>query len=100
MKIVAVSACPAGLMHTYMAAESALKEAKKRNIDIKIETHGAIGVENKLTSDDISSSDVVLLMTDVFIDKNRFDGKNVVSVSTAEAIRNIETLFDQIGDIK
>ena len=100
MKLVAVSACPAGLMHTYMAAERALKEAKKRNIDIKVETRGAIGVENKLTNEDISSCDVVLLMTDISLDKTRFDGKPIVSVSTAEAIRNIEDLFDQIGDMK
>ncbi len=97
MKIVAVSACPLGLMHTYMAAERLEKAAKKRGIDIKVETHGAIGIENKLTDEDIASSDYVVLMTDVSIDEKRFASKKIISVSTAYAIGHIEELLDRIG---
>lgn len=99
MKVVAVSACPSGLMHTYLAAESLIKHAKQRGIDIKVETHGAIGVENRLTEEDIHSSDIIILMTDIAMDTTRFDHKKIMTVSTAYAIRHTDTLLDQIGDV-
>lgn len=97
MKVVAVSACPSGLMHTYMAAESLERAAIKRGINVKIETHGAIGVEHTLTTEDIMTCDAVILMTDVSIDENRFIGKPVTKVSTAYAIRHIDALLDSLG---
>ncbi len=96
MKIVAVSACPSGLMHTYMAAESLQKEAKKRGINIKVETHGAIGVENKLTETEIRESDVVIVMADITIDQTRFVGKKIISVSTAYGVRHADLLLNQL----
>lgn len=53
-KIIAVTACPTGVAHTYMAAESLIKAAKAKNIELKVETRGAIGVENELTEQDIA----------------------------------------------
>lgn len=99
MKIVAVSACPSGLMHTYMAAESLKKAALKRGYDIKIETHGAIGIENELTESEIAESDVVILMTDVHLDESRFLNKKMISVSTAYGVRHANELLDQIGGL-
>ena len=97
MKIVAVSACPLGLMHTYMAAERLEEAAKKRDIEVKVETHGAIGIEHRLTIEDIASSDYVILMTDISINEKRFGGKDIISVSTAYAISHIEEILDRIG---
>ncbi len=97
MKIIAVSACPSGLMHTYMAAESLQQAALKRGIDIKIETHGAIGVENVLTKQDIDESDYVILMVDITFDESRFQGKPMITVSTAYAVRHADELLSQIG---
>ena len=99
MKIVAVSACPSGLMHTYMAAESLKKAALNRGYDIKIETRGAIGVENALTAEDIESSDAVILMADISLDLSRFSHKKVISVSTAYGVRHANKLLDQLGDL-
>ncbi|CAM2819734.1 PTS EIIB type-2 domain-containing protein [Vibrio ordalii] len=61
MKIIAVTACPTGIAHTYMAADSLKKEANKRNISIKVETQGAMGVENPLTVADIVNADLILI---------------------------------------
>ena len=58
MKIVAVTACPTGIAHTYLAAESLEKNAKARGIEIKVETQGAIGIENKITLEDIEKEKV------------------------------------------
>jgi PTS system fructose-specific IIC component len=87
-KIVAITACPTGIAHTYMAAETLELAAKKAGILIKVETHGAIGVENKLTDIDIEVADVVILANDISIDEKRFEGKKIYKTSTTEAIRN------------
>lgn len=97
MKVVAVSACPSGLMHTYMAQESLQKAAKKRGLDIKVETHGAIGIENKLTAEDIKESDVVVFMVDVAMDESRFKGKTIYHFTTSFAVRHAEDILDRIG---
>ena len=99
MKIVAVSACPSGLMHTYMAAESLKKAAMKRGYDIKVETHGAIGKEDILKKEDIEQSDVVIIMADIHVDTSRFLGKKIISVSTAYGIRHTFELLDKIGGL-
>ncbi len=96
MKVVAVSACPSGLMHTYMAAESLEKAAIRKHINLKVETHGAIGVENQLTVADIETCDYVILMADVAIDETRFKGKPLISVSTAYAIHHAEALLEKM----
>lgn len=79
MKIVAVTACPTGIAHTYMAADALQKAAKILNVKIKIETQGAMGVENMLTVKDIAAADMVLIVSDIDIAQNdRFAGCNVL----------------------
>ena len=98
MKIVAVTACPTGIAHTYMAAEKLERAAKKLGHEIKVETQGSMGIENALTPDDVARADVVLLAAGIAVrDRDRFEGKRVVEVSVQEAIRNAETLLAGLG---
>jgi len=73
MKILAVTACPVGIAHTYMAAENLQKAGKKLGIDIKVETQGSTGVENALTDRDIEEADGIIIAADKNVDKERFD---------------------------
>jgi len=94
MRIVAVTACPTGIAHTYMAAERLERAAKKLGHAIRVETQGAMGIENALTADDVRSADVVLLAAGIPVrDRERFEGKRVVEVSVQEAIRNAEKIL-------
>ena len=68
MKIVAVAACTTGIAHTYMAMSAIQQEAKKRGHDVKVETQGAIGIENELSLQDVKEADVVLLAVSVAIE--------------------------------
>jgi fructose-specific phosphotransferase system IIB component len=92
-KIVAVTACPTGIAHTYMAAETLEISAKKENLLIKVETQGAMGVENELTKIDIELADVVILAIDVAVDESRFLGKKIYKTSTTQAIRNAKKVL-------
>ena len=75
MKIVAVTACPTGIAHTYMAADALQKAATALGLKIKVETQGAMGMENMLTARDIASADLVLIASDIEIEqKERFLG--------------------------
>jgi fructose-specific PTS system IIB-like component len=67
MKILAVTSCPSGVAHTYMAAEALEREAKARGIEIKVETQGSIGIENKIAAKDLKDADIVILTNDVAI---------------------------------
>ena len=76
MKIVAVAACTTGIAHTYMAMSAIQQEAKKRGHDVKVETQGAIGIENELSLQDVKEADVVLLAVSVAIEgRERFEEK-------------------------
>ena len=80
--IVAVTACVSGVAHTYMAAERLETVGHQEKWNIKIETQGALGVENKITADDIAHVDVVLLVTDIEIDDaQRFNGIRTIKTS-------------------
>jgi len=92
-KIVAITACPTGIAHTYLAAEMLEITAKKVNVLIKVETHGAIGIENELTENDIDYADVVLIASDVAVNEDRFEGKKIYRTSTSEAIRNAKDVI-------
>ena len=82
MKILAVTACPTGIAHTYMAAEALQKAADKLGLKIKVETQGAMGLENVLTARDIAGADLVLIASDIEIEqKERFLGCTVRQVS-------------------
>ena len=88
IKIVAVTACPTGIAHTYMAAEMLEKAAKKLNVKIIVETNGAIGVENRLKSKDIEESIAVIIAADARVDMQRFNGKPLIEVGVSQAIKN------------
>lgn len=100
MKIVAVSACTAGIAHAYMAQEALLEECKKRGIDCKVETQGGMGIDNELEQDEIDEANVVILAVAVGIEmEERFDEKRdqgkVIEVNPSEAIKNTAALIDR-----
>ncbi|QMU99189.1 PTS fructose transporter subunit IIA [Borrelia sp. A-FGy1] len=92
-KIVAVSSCPVGIAHTYIAARKIETEARKQGYKVKVETQGSIGIENALTENEIKDADVVILAVDKDVNEERFDGKRVYKISTAKAINNIEDVI-------
>lgn len=95
MKIVAVTACPTGIAHTYMAADALKKEAKNRNLTIKVETQGAMGIENPLTYTDIANSDLVIIASDIEIEKKeRFQQSNAIHVSIENVLTDVSRVFD------
>ncbi|EGL83120.1 PTS system, fructose-specific, IIB subunnit [Caldalkalibacillus thermarum TA2.A1] len=95
-KLLAVTACPTGIAHTYMAAEALQKAAKAKNVvDLKVETRGSVGVENELTDKEIAEAHAIIIAADTDVDEERFAGKPVVQVSVAEAIKNAEKLIDE-----
>lgn len=98
MKIVAVTACPTGIAHTYMAAEQLEKTAKSLGHQIRVETQGAMGIENELAAKDIQEADVAIFAVDIEVEKrDRFEGKKVVKVGVAEAIKNPKGVLAKAG---
>lgn len=98
MKIVAVTACPTGIAHTYMAAEKLEKTAKALGHQIKVETQGAMGIENELSAADIKAADAVLLAVDIEVEKReRFAGKKVVTVPVQQAIKDAKAVLEKLG---
>jgi len=96
MKIVAVTACPTGIAHTYMAADILQKEAQKRAISIKVETQGAMGIENALTVQEIISADVRMIVSDIDIDeKERFKGCHNLHFSIEDVLTNVQKVMDK-----
>ncbi|MFJ7724634.1 fructose-specific PTS transporter subunit EIIC [Neobacillus sp. NPDC097160] len=96
MKILAVTACPVGIAHTYMAAENLQKAGKTLGVDIKVETQGSIGVENALTDQDIAEADGIIIAADKEVSKDRFAGKRVIVTGVQDGIRKPEELIKQI----
>ena len=95
-KIVAVTACIAGIAHTYMAKANLEKFAKKKGLDIKVETQGAMGIENKLSISDVSEADVVIFAVDTNVsERGRFDGKPILTVGTSEVVKDGEETIDE-----
>ncbi|MEC9484260.1 MAG: PTS fructose transporter subunit IIB [Candidatus Izemoplasma sp.] len=98
--IVGVTSCPTGIAHTYMAAESIEKAAKKAGAKAKVETNGSIGVENKLSDKDIEEAVAVIVAADARVKMKRFDGKPLIEVSVSEAIKNSKKLVEDALDGK
>ena len=94
-KIIAVTSCPTGIAHTYMASESLEEAAKKMDVDIKVETQGSVGVENELSDQDIKDADAVIIAADTNVSKDRFGGKYIVEVAVADAIDDAESLINR-----
>lgn len=96
MKMVGVTACIAGIAHTYMAKSNLEKFAKKQKVDMKVETQGAMGIENKLSDSDIKEADIVIFAVDTNVsERDRFEGKKIVEVGTSEVIKNGKSIIEK-----
>ncbi|MDA0054065.1 fructose-specific PTS transporter subunit EIIC [Brachyspira hyodysenteriae] len=93
-QVLAVTACPTGIAHTYMAADALLKKGKELGITIKVETNGSSGVKNELTKDEIKNAKGIIVAADKNVDMERFAGKNVDIVGVKEAIKDPERLIN------
>ncbi|MER6733095.1 fructose-specific PTS transporter subunit EIIC [Streptomyces puniciscabiei] len=96
VKLLAVTACPTGIAHTYMAAEKLAQAAASRGIDMKVETQGSIGAENVLDDNDVRNADGVIVAADKDVDLSRFAGKRVLTVGVAEGIHHPEQLIERV----
>lgn len=94
-KILAVTACPTGIAHTYMAADALKAKAKEMDVFIKVETNGSSGVKNELTSKDIEEADAIIVAADKQVDMERFNGKHVIQVPVAQGIRKPQELIQK-----
>lgn len=97
-RFVAVTACPTGLAHTYLAAEALQKAAEARGVSLKVETNGAAGVSDELTPADIAGADCIIVAADRAVSTARFVGKRMVSVSAREAIRDPDAVLERAAE--
>ena len=95
-KVLAVTACPTGIAHTYMAAEALEKAGKQLGISIKVETNGSGGAKNVLTKEEITECDGIIVAADKSVEMSRFDGKKVISTKVSDGIKIPETLINRI----
>jgi len=93
--IVAVTACPNGIAHTYMAQEALEEAARKAGVDIKVETNGSDGIKNRLTNEDIKDATAVIITADKKVETARFDGKRVIQRPVSDGIRKADELVDK-----
>jgi fructose-specific phosphotransferase system IIB component len=98
MKILAITACPTGIAHTYMAAENLERMGKKLGHDIKVETQGAMGIENELTEKDIAGADILIIASEVSVQgRERFQSiSKVLEVPVQLAIKNPAEVFNRL----
>ncbi|MCF2716566.1 PTS fructose transporter subunit IIABC [Paenibacillus sp. UKAQ_18] len=96
MKILAITSCPNGIAHTYMAAENLQKAAAKLGVEMKVETQGSIGVENQLTEQEIREADGIIIAADKTVVKDRFVGKKLLVVGVQDGIRRPEELIQRV----
>ena len=94
-RIVAVTACPTGVAHTFMAAEAIEEEAKKRGWWCKVETRGSVGVGNELTPEEVASADIVIAACDIDVDLSKFAGKKLYRTKTGPALKKTAQEFDK-----
>lgn len=92
--VVAVTACPTGIAHTYMAEDALKKKAKELGIDIKVETNGSEGIKHRLTAEDIERATAVIVAADKKVEMNRFDGKKLLNRPVSDGIRKTEELLN------
>ncbi len=89
-KIVAITACPTGVAHTFMAAAALEDKGKALNLQVKVETRGSVGAKNQLSEQDIQEADLVIIAADIEVDLARFDGKKLYKTSTGLALKKTE----------
>lgn len=95
MRVVAVTACPTGVAHTFMAAEAIEAEAKKRGWWVKVETRGSVGAGNEITPEEVAAADLVIVAADIEVDLNKFSGKPVYRTSTGLALKKTAQELDK-----
>ena len=97
-RIIGVCACPAGIAHTYMAAENLERQGKKLGFQVKIETNGSGSVENGLCEEKIKEADYVIIAADTRVEMERFRGKKLLEVSVTDAVRKVESVYEKLND--
>lgn len=95
-RVLAVTACPTGIAHTYMAAEALVKAGEKIGITVKVETNGSGGAKNVLTAEEIANCDGIIIAADKSVETARFDGKPVYSTKVSDGINKPEELINKI----
>ncbi|MCI5972759.1 MAG: fructose-specific PTS transporter subunit EIIC [Anaerococcus sp.] len=95
IKLLAVTACPNGIAHTYMAQEALEKAAKKAGVSIKVETNGSDGIKNRLTDKEIEEADAIIIAADKKVETNRFDGKRLIQRPVSDGIRKSNELIEK-----
>src|SRR5947209_8778918 len=97
MKLIGITACPTGIAHTYMAAEQLEKTAKRLGHSIKVETQGAMGIENQLTAADIAAAQAAIFATDIAIEgEERFAQIRQIKVSVQAALKDPAAVFAKL----
>ncbi|GMA54244.1 hypothetical protein GCM10025857_56010 [Alicyclobacillus contaminans] len=92
-KVLAITSCAVGVAHTYMAAENLEQAAEAMDVEIKVETHGSIGVENPLTDEDIQEAEGLIIAADTEISKERFSNIQIVEVGVQKGIQRPKELI-------
>lgn len=93
--ILAVTACPTGIAHTYMAADSLRNKAKEMGVKVKVETNGSTGVKSRLTNEEIEEAEAIIVAADRQVEMERFEGKKVIIVPVSQAIKDPEGLLNK-----
>lgn len=100
MKLLAITSCPVGIAHTYIAAEKLNKMAKKMGVDIKVETQGSTGAENVITEEDIREADGIIIAADKAVSLERFEGMAIYECPIAKAIKEPDVIIQMFLDGK
>ena len=95
-EILAITSCPTGIAHTYMAAEALEKMGEQLGHKVKVETHGSSGVKNKFTKEEIRNAKAVIIAADTKIDLSRFDGKKLIKAKVADGINRPQELIERV----
>lgn len=96
MKIIGITACTAGVAHTYMAQAAIEKEGQKRGYEVKVETQGLMGIENELEDDDIQGAALLIIGADIGVEGlDRFEGIPTYEAGTSACVSNIEKVYDE-----
>lgn len=99
MKIIAITACPTGIAHTFMAKKALEDAAKKLGHSIKVETQGATGIENEITPEEVKEADILILAAEVGLSKReRFENIKKVEIPIATAIKKSEAVIKKIEE--
>nr|WP_288829691.1 PTS fructose transporter subunit IIB [uncultured Clostridium sp.] len=96
LKILAITACTAGIAHTYIAKEKLENAAREMGDFIKVETQGSIGVENELKPEEIRDADIILIAADIRVNKDRFEGKAVVEIPISMIMKSPKGVISKI----